>query len=135
MLPPRVDVLLVAEGTTPPHVLLRRADHVVRVPGGGTSPSLIAALRGRIPRLVGVSGEPPQAIEMARAVHRAGFPTVLFTEDRVEPPEGVEWLPADDDGPTMEVADSVLDLIGDTPLVRLDRIGRDLPCHLLAKLE
>ena len=35
----------------------------------------------------------------------------------------------------MEVADSVLDLIGNTPLVRLDRIGRDLRCHLLAKLE
>ncbi|MBV9254525.1 MAG: cystathionine beta-synthase [Actinobacteria bacterium] len=35
----------------------------------------------------------------------------------------------------MEVADSLLDLVGNTPLVRLDRIGRDLSCHLLAKLE
>ncbi|MBO0694265.1 MAG: cystathionine beta-synthase [Acidimicrobiaceae bacterium] len=35
----------------------------------------------------------------------------------------------------MEVADSLLDLIGETPLVRLDRIGRDLRCQLLAKLE
>ena len=26
----------------------------------------------------------------------------------------------------MDVSDSVLDLIGNTPLVRLDRIGRDL---------
>jgi cystathionine beta-synthase len=33
------------------------------------------------------------------------------------------------------VADSLVDLFGHTPLVRLDRIGRDLSCHLLAKLE
>ena len=30
---------------------------------------------------------------------------------------------------------SVLDLIGDTPLVRLDRLGRDCPATLVAKLE
>jgi cystathionine beta-synthase len=36
---------------------------------------------------------------------------------------------------TMEVADSLLDLVGDTPLVRLGRIGRDLQCDLLAKAE
>jgi cystathionine beta-synthase len=36
---------------------------------------------------------------------------------------------------TMEVADSLLDLVGDTPLVRLGRIGRDLRCDLLAKAE
>jgi cystathionine beta-synthase len=35
----------------------------------------------------------------------------------------------------MEVADSLLDLVGNTPLVRLDRMGKDLPCQLLAKLE
>jgi cystathionine beta-synthase len=35
----------------------------------------------------------------------------------------------------MEVADSLLDLVGNTPLVRLDRMGRDLSCQLLAKLE
>ncbi|MGA9921737.1 MAG: cystathionine beta-synthase [Candidatus Dormiibacterota bacterium] len=35
----------------------------------------------------------------------------------------------------MEVSDSLLDLVGNTPLVRLDRIGRELKCHLLAKLE
>jgi cystathionine beta-synthase len=32
-------------------------------------------------------------------------------------------------------ADSLLDLVGGTPLVRLDRIGRDLACTLVAKLE
>src|SRR5262249_56548026 len=35
----------------------------------------------------------------------------------------------------MEVADSVLGLIGDTPLVRLPRIGRGLTCDLVAKME
>ncbi|MCY3966942.1 MAG: cystathionine beta-synthase [bacterium] len=35
----------------------------------------------------------------------------------------------------MEVADSILDLIGNTPLVRFKRIGEDLQCDLLAKLE
>ena len=36
---------------------------------------------------------------------------------------------------TMEVADSLLDLVGNTPLVRLGRVGRDLECDLLAKVE
>ncbi|MGO9557997.1 MAG: cystathionine beta-synthase [Acidimicrobiales bacterium] len=35
----------------------------------------------------------------------------------------------------MEVAGSLLELIGNTPMLRLDRIGRDLPCPLIAKLE
>src|SRR3989440_2420202 len=35
----------------------------------------------------------------------------------------------------MDVADSLLDLVGNTPLVRLGRIGRDLQCDLLAKAE
>ena len=35
----------------------------------------------------------------------------------------------------MELAGSLLELIGNTPMLRLDRIGRDLPCPLVAKLE
>src|SRR5712691_7888478 len=35
----------------------------------------------------------------------------------------------------MEVAESLLDLIGNTPLLRLGRAGKDLDCALLAKLE
>jgi cystathionine beta-synthase len=31
--------------------------------------------------------------------------------------------------------DSILDTIGSTPIVRLNRIGKDLPCHLFVKLE
>ena len=35
----------------------------------------------------------------------------------------------------MEIAESLLDLVGNTPLVRLGRVGRDLPCDLVAKVE
>src|SRR5205809_7679665 len=35
----------------------------------------------------------------------------------------------------MDVADSLLDLVGNSPLVRLGRVGRDLECDLLAKVE
>ena len=35
----------------------------------------------------------------------------------------------------MDVADSLVDLIGNTPMVRLDRTARDLECTLVAKLE
>jgi cystathionine beta-synthase len=35
----------------------------------------------------------------------------------------------------MQVADSILGLVGNTPLVRLRRVGRDLACQLLAKVE
>jgi cystathionine beta-synthase len=35
----------------------------------------------------------------------------------------------------MQVADNLVDLIGDTPMMRLDRTARDLECTLLAKLE
>ena len=35
----------------------------------------------------------------------------------------------------MDIADSVLDLIGNTPMVRLSRIGAGLPCPVVAKLE
>ena len=35
----------------------------------------------------------------------------------------------------LDVAESVLDLIGKTPLVRLPRIGDGVPCPVVAKLE
>ena len=34
-----------------------------------------------------------------------------------------------------QICDSVLDVIGGTPLVRLHRVGNDLPCELLVKCE
>ncbi|HVE91049.1 MAG TPA: cystathionine beta-synthase [Actinomycetota bacterium] len=38
-------------------------------------------------------------------------------------------------GQGLDAAESLLDLVGNTPLVRLDRIGSGLPCTLVAKLE
>ncbi len=35
----------------------------------------------------------------------------------------------------MPILDSVTDAVGQTPMVRLSRIGRDLPCELVGKLE
>ena len=135
MLPPRVDVLLVVGPDPAPHILLARAIRVVTIPTGATSPSLIAELRVSIPRLVGVTGEAAASRAIAQQVHQAGLPTVLFTDSAVAPIAGVEVCPIADAGPPMDVVDSVIELIGHTPMVRLDRIGRDLPCHLLAKLE
>ncbi len=35
----------------------------------------------------------------------------------------------------MPILDSVIDAVGSTPMIRLSRIGRDLPCELFGKLE
>ena len=149
MLPPRVDILLVVEPADVPPVLGARARRVVRVPARQASADLLLELRGIIPELVGVVGPVagPRAgegdaggassltLRIAGEVQRAGFATVLFTDEDVAAPPGVTRHPITDPGPPMDAADSVLDLVGGTPLVRLDRIGRDLPCHLVAKLE
>jgi cystathionine beta-synthase len=37
--------------------------------------------------------------------------------------------------PKDSILDSILDAVGGTPLVRLSRLGRDLPCELLGKCE
>ncbi len=158
MQPPPVDVLVVVEPSVAPPVLAARARRVVHVPAVQESASLVGDLRGIIPGLVGVVGDvggvgsggdgradgadgsadgaaPALAVRIAAEVRRAGFPTVLFTDDVVDAPAGVAVHPLRDPRAPMEAADSVLDLVGNTPLVRLDRIGRDLPCHLLGKLE
>lgn len=38
-------------------------------------------------------------------------------------------------GAAADIRDSVLDTVGDTPMVRLSRLEPDLPCRLVAKLE
>ncbi len=141
MQPPRVDVLVVVEPATAPPVIAARARRVVRVPSARAPASLVEELQGILSGLVGVVGEdggavPSLAASIAGETRRAGFDTVLFTDDPVDAAaEGVTVHPIRDPRPPMEAADSVLDLVGGTPLVRLDRIGRDLPCHLLGKLE
>src|SRR5207237_4888438 len=81
--------------------------------------------------VVGAAGEAAQA---ASALHQAGLPVTLFADGALAR-TGIDVEPLTVPGPPMEVADSLLDLVGDTPLVRLDRIGRHLSCQLVAKLE
>ena len=132
-----VDVLVVVGSDPPPERLVARARHVLRLAAGVLSPEVVADLRARIPRDVGVVGPANLAATAAVAagLHDAGLPVTVYADAATELPRGVRLLAASDAGPPMEVADSLLDLIGGTPLVRLDRLGRDLSCHLLAKLE
>jgi cystathionine beta-synthase len=137
-------------GTQPPPARLAdRALHQVRLPGGEVPPGTVADLRARIPRQVAVTGPHPEASRVAAALHRAGLPVVLYTLTPPPGPPTADQPPPHqptpdqagievrqlDQGPDMDTVDSVLDLIGDTPLVRLDRTARHLSCHLLAKLE
>ena len=129
--------MILGEGS-PPERLLARANHIVRIPGADVPPSVVADLRPRIPREVAVTG--PGAAAVALTLHRDGFPVALYTDDPVADPAslraaGIDVRPLSDQGPPMEVAGSLLDLVGNTPLVRLDRIGRELSCQLIAKLE
>ena len=77
---------------------------------------------------------------MAIAIRHAGLPTELFSDDEV-PKEythtlwGVDVRRVSDPGAADDVVDSLLDLIGNTPMIRLDRTARDLECTLLGKLE
>jgi cystathionine beta-synthase len=130
-----VDVLVIVGEGEVPERLRGQARHVVEGASGALSAALLADIRTRIPRHVAVVGG-PDAVAAAEQLHRAGFPVTLHTDAEPMPPlAGVRVLPLSDTGPPMEVAGSLLDLVGDTPLVRLDRVGRDLSCQLLAKLE
>jgi cystathionine beta-synthase len=130
-----VDVLVIVGDDEPSERLRLQARHLVHSPSGDLSAELLADVRSRIPRHVSVAGAAAEAGHAAEQLHRAGFPVTLHTDERIDVPDGVRVLPGTDTGPAMEVAESLLDLIGHTPLVRLDRVGRDLSCHLLAKLE
>jgi hypothetical protein len=129
-----VDVLIVVGDVPAPERLAARARRVVAIEAGGVGSDTVASLRAHIPRSVGVVGD----AAVARALHRAGLPVILYTDEADIPggvDDGIDVEPLTDPGPAMEVAGSLLDLIGGTPLVRLDRVGRDLSCHLMAKLE
>ena len=132
---PGVDILVVVGRAAPSNMLEARAGGVVRLVDPGETTSLVAELRGHIPRLVGIVGDDDSTVDVAHRIHEAGLPVVLFTDEPVVVAPGIETWPATEQGPTMDVADNLIDLIGDTPLVRLNRTGRHLRCHLLAKLE
>ena len=130
-----MDVLVVVGDGRPPARLLARANHHLIVEGDEVGPAAVGGLRAHIPRSVGVVGPVGPALRVATQLHHAGLPVTLYTDERVSPEAGIDVRPVTLAGPAMEVADSLVDLIGNTPLVRLDRTGRDLPGQLLAKLE
>ncbi len=137
-----MDVLVVVGDQPAPDRLVVRSRRRIRIPAGPVAGGTIADLRAHIPRSVGVwggdagvgGGQAP-ALVVARHLHQAGLPVTLFSDEPVEVEAGIEVDRVTDTGPAMEAADSLLDLIGNTPMVRMDRVGRDLSCHLLAKLE
>jgi cystathionine beta-synthase len=135
-----MDVLLVVDAATVPERLSARARRRVDIPYGLLPPETIADLRSHIPRSIGlVAPDSDQGrlclVRVAHQLHQAGLPVEVLSDLPVAVDPGIEVSPISDPRPTMEAADSLLDLVGNTPLVRLDRIGRDLPGQLLAKLE
>ncbi|HUZ21591.1 MAG TPA: cystathionine beta-synthase [Acidimicrobiales bacterium] len=131
----RVDVLLVVPPAEAPYALVARAKRVIHLERAVVPPRVLAELRAAIPRKVAVLGEGPPAVEVASAIRDAGLVAVLLADEPPTVPAGLEVQPVTDPGPAMETTDSLLDLIGETPLLSLHRTGRDLACHLLAKLE
>lgn len=135
-----MDVLVVVGNDRPPSRLEDRARLVRHFHEDDSLDALIGVLRARIPRLVGVIGPIGEAARVAAALHHAGLPTELFSDDEV--PEqfaralaGVDVRKLSDPGPAIDAVESLVDLIGNTPMVRLDRTAKDLECTLLGKLE
>ncbi len=135
-----MDVLVIVGDGQPPGRLLSRARHVHRHRAEVPTSSLVAVLRPRIPRGISVTGVLDEALPVALALRQAGLPTTLLTDEPLPVAagrslSGVEVRPLTDPGPPMAAADSLIDLIGNTPLLRLDRTAQDLECTLLGKLE
>jgi cystathionine beta-synthase len=130
-----VDLLVVVGDAVAPQRLRTRARRTAHVTPGEPLVPLIAELRSHIPRRVGVLGRGDEAVAVATELHHKGLPVVLYTDEPVTMDEGVPVYPITDPGPAMDVADDLVDLIGNTPILRLDHTARDLDCHLLAKLE
>jgi cystathionine beta-synthase len=130
-----MDVLVIVGNAAVPERLAVRARRQVHVAGPPVPVEVVGQLRAHIPRSVGVFGADRDAAAVASDLHAAGLPVSLLSDDPAIAPAGVGVVAVHDRGPAMEVADSLLALVGDTPLVRLDRLGADLRCQLVAKLE
>jgi len=125
---------VVVGDVTPPPRLAARARRTMHVAPGSSLLPLLADLRGHIPRRIGVIGSGPDAAAVAEELQARGLPVVLHTDDEVAL-ENVPVFAVTDPGEPMDVADDLVALIGGTPMVRLDRVAREVDCHLLAKLE
>lgn len=107
---------------------------VTHQPGDPLEP-LIADLRTHLPPRVHVLGADQDAADLADELHEHGLPVLLHTDAAVTVDEGVGRRWVTDPGPAMDVAEDLIELIGDTPMMRLDRTAKNLDCTLLAKLE
>jgi cystathionine beta-synthase len=135
-----MDVLVVIDEAPVPDRVAGRARRRVDVEHGPVPSATIGELRAHIPRSVGVIGPDSDEgaawlLETATALHHAGLPVTVFTDREVALEPGIASQHLADNGLPIDAADSLIDLIGGTPLVRLDRTGRDVPGQLLAKLE
>jgi len=129
-------ILLMVGDESPPGRLAVRSDRVLRTAEGALDAGVLADVRAHIPEDVAVTGPSGAAAAVARELRQHGFPVTLHTDAPADGDlTGIRVVPLTDSGPAMEVAPSLLELVGNTPLVRLDRVGRRLDCHLLAKLE
>lgn len=118
-----------------PARLRTRVRRVVTHQPGAPSEALIADLRTHLPPRVHVLGSDQLAADLADDLHAHGLPVLLHTDADVTVDAGVGRRWVTDPGPAMDVADDLIELIGDTPMMRLDRTARNLDCTLLAKLE
>jgi cystathionine beta-synthase len=131
----RMDVLVVVADAPVPPRLEARARRRIDVPAGPLTSATVADLRAHIPRAVGVVGPAELVAGVAIELHHSGLPVTVYSDDIVDVEAGIEVDRITDPGPAIDAADSLLDLVGNTPLVRLDRVGRDLSAQLFAKLE
>ncbi|HET7523070.1 MAG TPA: cystathionine beta-synthase [Acidimicrobiales bacterium] len=135
-----MDVLVVVDESDIPERLAVKARRRVDVASGDVPSATIADLRAHIPRSVGVIAEDSvkgaqQAAAVAAQLHHAGLPVTVYTDQPMTVEPGIEVDRITDTGPRIDAVDSLLDLVGGTPLVRLDRIGRDIAPQLFGKLE
>jgi cystathionine beta-synthase len=130
-----MDVLVVVDAAAVPEWLSGRTRRRVDVEAGEIPAATVAELRAHIPRSVGVFGTVPSLAQTAAQLHAAGLPVTVFSDGQLDLPEGVDLHRLTDTGAHIDAAGSLIDLIGNTPMVRMDRIGRDVPGLLLAKLE
>ena len=131
---PEMDLLLVVGDVEVPVGLALRARRTEHLAPSGDLTGVFADLRSHIPRRVVVVGSASDAAPVAQELHDRGLPVALYA-DGAEPIEGVPVHPLTDAGAPMDIADDLLALIGNTPMVRLDRTARNVDCHLVAKLE
>src|SRR3546814_7481754 len=129
-----MDLLVVVGDAIVPPRLSARARRTAHIEPGGDLLPLLADLRGHIPRRIGVLGSAADAAPVATELHERGLPVVLHSDDADEI-DGVPVYRVTDPGEPMDVANDLIELIGNTPMVRLDRVARDVDCHIVAKLE